>query len=539
MNENTTNNERTEYSSKQLRLAVVAIILASAAYWFTRFKTLSILPIIAGELDGLQYYTWATMMFMLCATVVAPLWGKISDIFGRKRVLVLLLGLMVIGDLVSASAPNIFVFIAGFAICGLGGGGMQGVYFAVLGDLFKPDKRGKYGGMILMFMSSVQLLLPITAATITKVSSWRNVFYLTTSVYVIAIVAILLFIPNIIKSDANKKIDYAGTIILACAVVPFLLALSWGGSKYPWASPLILIMLAVSIGMFIVVYLYEKRIPDYAIISIRLLKNRSFVFACLVSVFMAFSMSAVGSYLSLFMQGVQGLSATVYSAAIMPASIAAIFAGGLAGWLMDKTKRYKWLLVMAPTSALTVCVIFGMIPATTPVIYILAVKIVQQVCGASFMPSINPLAAMAQIDAKDFGSGTGTLNFVTNLGNAIAPALLGSVMNGAYAKNIVANTASIAGSLTPAQIKTISNARVLIDVKSMTALGKTFGTNTALFDQTVQSVRASLHGSISTVFLIAAVCVFFSIVFAICVKEIPLDQIEFKKPGAPAKKQSA
>lgn len=529
--------DRPEYSKKQLNLAIVALLFASMAYWFTRFKALSILPTIAGDLNGMKYYSWATMMFMLCATIVAPLWGKVSDIFGRKSILALLIGLMIIGDMTCAFAPNIFVFIVGFAICGLGGGGMQGIYYSLLGDLFAPDKRGKYGGMIMMLMGCTQLLLPLIAALITKTSTWRNVFFLTSSVYVIALVLSLLFIPAIKKLDVKKKIDFIGTILLACAVVPFLLALSWGGSTYAWNSPRIIVMLVCSVIMLVVTYFYEKHIPDYAVISIKLLKNSSFMFSCLVSMFMAFSMSAVTTYLPLFCEGVQKMSVIVFSTVLMPASIFGIFAGGIAGWLMDKTKRYKWLMVMAPTSAMIVCVIYGLIPASTPIIYIVVLKISQNVFGASYMPSINPLAAMAQIQPEDFGVGTGTLNFITNLGNAIAPALLGSVLNGAYAKNIVANTAAIASNLTTEQTAIMSDARILVNAKALDMFKGTFGSNLPLFEQTVQFVRDSLQGALSSVFLVAAGCVFFSIVFALCIKEIPLDQIEFKKPSMAAAKK--
>lgn len=510
-------------------LAAIAIFVSSLAYWFTRTKASAILPIIAADLDGMAYYSWASMLFMLTAAISAPLWGKLADLFGKKKVLVTLLGIMVVGDLVSAFAPNIYFFIIGFAICGIGGGGMQGTYFALLAEIFDPEKRGKYGGVIMVLFSVTAIFMPIVSAAITAAISWRAVFYMTTAVYIIALISVLFLIPKTKKSESKPKIDWIGTILLACAVSPFLIGLSWGGSAYPWNSPTIIIMLVAAVAFFVLFYTYEKKNPEIAIISIRLLKNRSFIFSCLVSFFSAGSMSAIGTYLPLFVQGVQGISATVYSAMLIPPNTVGIFVGIVAGWLMDKTKRYKWLLVLAPSAFLVINVTIGLLPATTPVGFIVALLIAQKVCGGSYMPSINPLAALAQIEPSDFGTGTGTLNFITAMGNAVAPALLGSVLNGVYASAITSNTASIASQLTPAQVKAISSARVLINPASMKQLQATFGSNTELFKNTVKAVTNSLQSALSMVFFVAAGVTLISVISALLVKEIPLDQIKSRK----------
>jgi hypothetical protein len=146
------------------------------------------------------------------------------------------------------------------------------------------------------------------------------------------------------------------------------------------------------------------------------------------------------------------------------------------------------------------------------------------------MPSINPLAALAQIDPEDFGSGTGTLNFLTALGNSLAPALLGSVLNGSYAGAITSSTASIANQLTPAQIKTISTSRVLVTPASMKALEASFGANKELFNQTVTAVQGALQSALQACFFVGAACVLLSVIWAMLVKETPLDQIKYKGP---------
>ncbi len=525
------NEEKVPQSSKSTIWAAVAIMTASFAYWLTRGKATAIMPIIAGDLDGMAFYTWAAMLYNLAACIAAPLWGKIGDMLGRKKVLIMLLSLMTAGDLVSAAAPNIYVFCIGFAICGLGGGGMQATYFAMLGDLFAPDKRGKYGGTILMLSSITGIFLPIVTAQIAERASWRYVFVLTCAVYVIAIISVTFMIPKSQVSGKSTKVDWVGTILITFAAVPFLLALSWAGSKYAWTDPTIIIMLAVAVVFLIIAVIYERKHEDFALLSIKLLRRKNYTFAILISLFMTSTLTASGTFWSLFGQGVMSKSATMLSAAAMPASIIGIFTGGLTGYLMDKTKRYKWLLVLAPLAGTIIMVLFNTASPSTPLWFVTAMAIANRIF-TGYMPGINPLAAMAQLEPEEFGAGNGTMYFITSLGGSIYPALFGSVLNGSYARAIAKATASISKQLTPAQIKTISTSRVLVTPASMKSLQTSFGTNTALYNQTVDAVRSALESSLKSVFIVAGIFSLGAVVMALLIKEVPLDQIKYRRPTA-------
>lgn len=512
-------------SSKKRMLCGFAILICGFAYWCTRYKASALLPTIAGDLDGLAYYSWASMMFALTGAISAPFWGKMGDIYGKRNILLILLGLMAVGEVFCFTANNIWFFIIGYAINGFGAGALQGTYMALLGQLFPPTERGKLGGSILSIMSIVSLVLPTGAALISDTWSWRYVFVLTGIIFAISFITVLFLVPNVKKEDADKRIDILGVITLSVAVVNFLLAMSWGGSKYQWSSATILAMLAAAAVFFVAFFLHERRIPAYAIVSTKLLSNKSFLMCCLVSVCMTFGLTGVATFLSLFVQGVMGKTATVFSTVGIPASFIGIFMGAFAGFLMDKTKHYKWMLVLAPAATVLTMLFFGLVPATISILALIVVRALYNVCGGSWMPSINTLSAMAYVSPEDYGVGNGTLYFFTAMGNALSPALLGSVLNGTYTKNIAKYTANL--SLNAQQTSMVSTARALVNKSTLDKLAATF-TDSSAYQATMASVRNALQMSLRSVFLTSAALISIGVVAALALKEIPLDQVQYR-----------
>jgi hypothetical protein len=368
--------------------------------------------------------------------------------------------------------------------------------------------------------SDIVEILELPAA---KLCTIAQVVYI---VSMLLVIYLLPKVPTLVKKAT--KIDWVGTILITVGVVPFLLALSWGGSKYQWSNPIILVMLAVAVVFLVMAAIYEKNHEEFALLNIKLLRRRNYTFAILISLFMTSTMTGFNTFGSLYVQGVMGKTATVWSAIGMPATIVSMFTGALASWAMDKTKRYKWLLIIAPLCGTITMVIFKMCSPMTPIAFMIGLAIFNKVT-TYYMPSVNVLAAMAQVEPEIYGSGTGTLYFITMLGGSIYPALFGSILNGQYATAITANTASFSKSLTAAQINIISTSRVLVTPAAMKSLAATFGANTTLYNQTVDAVRNSLQTACNTVFITAGIFSLGAIIMALLIKEIPLDQIQFKK----------
>lgn len=519
---------------KRTAMSAIAIMVATVAYYFLRLKQSPIMPIIAAYFgnDGTTYFTWAAMIYSLTSCIGAPFWGKMGDNIGKKKVILWLLVLGICGDILSAFSSNIFMFIIANGICGFGGGAMLAVFYATIADLFPPEKRGLYGGYMMSIYNIISIVIPVVASATAEVNkvtgTWRYVYVITSVVYVLAFIGVYFLLP---KSEINEKkknkIDYVGILLITCGAVPFLLALSIGTWRKgeTWTSPTALIMLAIAVVVLICAFIWESKHPDIALISVKLLKNRNFVFAMFVSFFMTSTMSSLGTFQPLFVQGIMKQSATALSVAQVPSAIIGIFAGGLSGYLMNKTKRYRWLLATGPFCGALTALALGLVPPTTPITFIVGLSIFNRVF-TGYMPSINSLSAMAQIDEGDYGVGGGTLFFITGLGQAIWPALLGSVANTSYASALASNTAKLA--LNAAQTKAIASYQILLNPTLMKNLQTTF-TDTNAFNQTVEAVRASLHAACNAAFFVSAAFSLGGFVLAWLIKEVPLDQIKYGK----------
>ncbi len=510
------------YSRKQKRMVLICSLIGTLVFWGDRSMVSPILPRVAGDLNGVHLYSWVPMAYMLAAAIMAPIWGKLSDIFGRRTIYLWLLSLALTGFVGCATASTYVTVIVMRTVAGIGIGGIQGLNFTLIGTFFAPDERGKMAGTMGFIYGGCALGAPVLSGIITDHLGWRYSMLVGVPVCIAGILMCLAFLPNVRLEGARRKIDYLGMVLLAAGTIPCVIGFSWAGSTYPWTSGPIMGLFGFSILSFTLFYHHEKRVPGYALIGVELFRNRAYMCTCLVSIFMAYSITAVSTYLPMFCQGVQGMSTTLFSTIGVPASLVTIFTGYLAGYLLDKTGHYKWLLIMATASGVIVCFTISQLTATVTVVALMAIRVTQQLFGAGFMPMINPLAAIAPLKQEQHAVGSGTVNFMSSLGNSLCPAILGSVLNASYAKSLALNTADLAPSLNAGQLKMIATSRILLHAPSLNAFEKSFGGNTALYNRTVEAVRLSLHQTVSAVFLVAAGCVCISLVMALLVKEAPI-----------------
>ncbi|SMC52922.1 MFS transporter [Sporomusa malonica] len=511
--------------------AFVCVLLSYSIYYVDRALVTNIMPRIAGQLDGMQLYSWVFTINMLIATCMAPIWGKLSDTYGRRNIFMIMLGSIMTGLILCSFSTSFPMLIVARGIVGFGAGGIQAVTFALIADLFAPADRGKYSGWTTVMVGLAGSLIPVTAGWVTDTFGWRAAFLMPVPLAVIALVLDYFIVPNVC-SQTKPKIDYLGSLLLAMATVPLLLAFSWAGSLYKWGTPVNMSLIAFALIMFVVFYKHESRTP-HALISPALLKNRPFVTAALVSVGMAFSLLGVMIYVPLFNQGVLGLSTTVHGAIMAPREICGIAAGLIAGWLMSKTKRYKWLLILGPTSSVIVLVLLSYVEPGVSILY-LTVLLAAQMAFGGFMPAVNPIAALNGLKPEESGQAAGTLYYFSALGLALAPSLLGSVLNSGFSSALQAKlTPELVASLTTAQNAAIHNPRILLNPAAMKSLESSFsslGPNGAeVFRQVVDIVRGSMHQGLQDLFLVAAAITFVSVICAISLKELPMAERAIKR----------
>ena len=303
-----------------------------------------VLPRIVGDLNGADYYTWVVTAYLLTSTVSVPIYGKLSDLYGRRPMLMFGIGLFIAGSALSGLSQTMWQLILFRGVQGLGAGALFPIALAVIGDLFTPAERGKYQGLFGAVFGVAFLLGPGLGGFLTDTISWHAIFYVNVPIGIVALFVIARLLPNIKKEGARPKIDYLGTATLVGGLVPFLVALTIAEDGN-WGNPWIWGLFALGVALLVSFVLIEARTEE-PIIPLHLFQSRTFS-ASMVAIFLAtFGFGAAIIFLPLYYQVVEGASATESGYKLLPFLIGLIFSSILSGQLVARTGRYKTILLV-------------------------------------------------------------------------------------------------------------------------------------------------------------------------------------------------
>jgi len=304
-----------------------------------------VLPHIVGDLQGADYYAWVVTAYLLTSTVTVPIYGKLSDLYGRKPLLIFGIAIFLVGSALSGLSQTMWQLILFRGIQGLGAGALFPISLAVIGDLFTPAERGKYQGLFGAVFGVAFLLGPGLGGFLTDTFSWHAIFYVNIPIGIVALFVIARLLPTVKVEGARNTIDYAGVATLIVGLVPILIALTIAEDGN-WGNPWIWALFAVgAIGLIAFVWA-ESRAAE-PIVPLHLFRSRTFS-ASMVAIFLAtFGFGAAIIFLPLYFQVVQGASATESGYMLLPFLIGLIFASILSGQIVARTGRYRTLLVVA------------------------------------------------------------------------------------------------------------------------------------------------------------------------------------------------
>jgi EmrB/QacA subfamily drug resistance transporter len=304
------------------------------------------LPDIVADLGGFEHYSWVFSAYMLASTVTVPLYGKLSDVYGRRPFFLLAIVLFMVGAVVSGLAPSMTVLILGRAIQGLGAGGLIPLAMAVIGDLIAPRERGKWQGLTGAVFGVASVVGPATGGWISDNASWRWAFFVSLPFGLLALVVVQRGF-TMEPSHSEHSIDYTGAALLTAGLSTGLLATVWGGTQYPWGSAQIVGMFVVSAAVLVGFVAWERRVRE-PILPLDLFRNRTFAASQVALFFIGSAMFGTILYIPLFVQGVLGESATSSGAILTPLMLALIGASVLAGQIVSRTGHYKAVLLTSP-----------------------------------------------------------------------------------------------------------------------------------------------------------------------------------------------
>ncbi|MFC7841506.1 MFS transporter [Streptomyces sp. NPDC057382] len=297
------------------------------------------LPTIVSDLGGLDHLSWVVTAYLLAATAATPLWGKLGDQYGRKRLFQTAIVIFLIGSALCGAAQDMGQLIAFRALQGLGGGGLIVLSMAIVGDLVPPRERGRYQGLFGAVFGATSVLGPLLGGVLTQHASWRWVFYINLPVGVVAL-AVIAAVLHIPRNRQRHVIDYLGTFLIAAVATCLVLVASLGGTTWSWDSPQIIGLAVLGAVLACAFVAVEKRAAE-PVLPLKLFRVRTFTLSAVISFVVGFAMFGAMTYLPTFLQVVHGISPTLSGVHMLPMVVGLLLASTTSGQIVSRTGRWK------------------------------------------------------------------------------------------------------------------------------------------------------------------------------------------------------
>lgn len=468
---------------------------------------------IADRLDGQTAQAWATTAYLVTSTVTTPLYGKLSDLYGRKPFYLFAIVVFVVGSVLCGQAQSIYELAVYRAVQGIGAGGLMSLAFAIIGDIVAPRERARYQAYIMSVFATSSVLGPVLGGFfaghdhLLGADGWRWIFYLNVPV---GIAAFFVVVRNL-HLPANRRagrIDYFGAVLLVTGVVPTLLVAE-KGREWGWGSTTTVGLLALSVVSLAVFVPWERRQGEDAILPLRIFSNGVFRATSVVAFLVGAGMFGGMILLPLYLQIVRGESPTRAGLMMIPLMVGMTGASLLSGRVMRLTGRYKVFPVVGTAVACVAMLLFSTLTVDTPLTRVMAFMVV---LGAGLGMSMQMLIIAAQnaLPARDMGLSTSSATFFRAIGGTVGTAVSLAVLFGSVLGNIRER-------LTDAGVPS-----VYLDQARPSALDDTASLLAALPDPIRHLVLQGFADSMRTVFLVMAVTLVPAFVGTLFIKEVPL-----------------
>lgn len=492
------------FSIRERNLTLIAVMVVFLLGALDNTIVSTAMPKIISQLNGLSLYTWVTTGYMLASTIMVPIYGKLSDIYGRKPILIFGISLFLIGSVLCGLAGEFGALpllgggmtqlVLFRAIQGLGGAALFSSAFAIIADMIPPAERGRYSGLFGGVFGLASVIGPIVGGFFTDhgtvtllghvIDGWRWVFYVNIPLGLFALFLIATKMPALRFGNGSRQIDYLGAGLIVTTFVPLLLALTWGGSTYPWTSVTVLGLFAFSIVSLVVFLFVERRVPN-PIMSLGLFKIPVFSLANGASFIINIAFLGVVMFLPLFMQLVQGVSATNSGFTLLPLMLGLIASSTISGQIVTRTGRYKPVMIVGALILLLGVFFLTQINLDTTQLE-LAWRMVVVGIGLGPAQSLFTLAIQNAVPVEQIGVATSASQFFRQIGSTIGLAVFGSLLTFSVGNEIP--------KFLPASLQQ-TQAFDLSSLNSLGTGGNVSDTITQGFDQLYKQVEAALNGN--------------------------------------------
>ena len=398
------------------------------------------LPTIVSDLGGLSQLSWVITGYLLASTVSTPLWGKLGDLYGRKRLFQAAIVLFLAGSALCGLSQNMAELILFRSLQGLGAGGLIVLVQAIIADVVPPRQRGQYQGLFGAVFGLSSVAGPLLGGFFVDTLSWRWIFYINLPIGALALLVIAIALPAT-GQRGHHTIDYLGTLLLTGGASSLVLLTTLGGSIYPWGSAPI-ILLAIAGGVFTIGFVVAEQHAAEPVLPLQLFRNPVFTLSCAIGFVVGFALFGATTYLPLFLQVVNGASPTSSGLRLLPMILGLLLTSITSGLLISRWGRYK-AFPIAGTALMTLgmFLLSRMNEQTSVLVESLSMLVLG--LGLGLVTQVLVIAVQNAVDYRNLGAATSGTTFFRSIGGSFGTAIFGAI----FSNQLASHLASLASSL--------------------------------------------------------------------------------------------
>ncbi|MBW8726518.1 MAG: MFS transporter [Inquilinus limosus] len=430
-----------------VRSIIIGIMLAMLLAALDQTIVATALPTIGQELGDVEHLSWVVSAYLLASTAVTPLYGKFSDIHGRRVTLLVSITVFIVGSVACALAPTMLALILARALQGLGGGGLISLAQTIIADVVSPKERGRYQGYIASVFVTSSVVGPVLGGLIADHLHWSVILWINLPLGLGAFWMVWGALRRLPRHERRHRLDVLGAVLMVGATVAAMLALTWGGSRYAWDSAEILGLFGASL-VFWVLFALRLLKADEPLIPLAVMSNPvvgtgTAAAFCVMGTFIGLSI-----YVPVYLEGILGLSASNAGLALMPLMAGTVTGANIAGRFMARMTHYKRTPLVGLVIAAVALVLLAADPAGWPM-WVVEVLLAAIGLGLGTVLPVTTISIQNAVAMHQLGTATGCMNFFRSLGSAIVVAGFGAIVLGAIGGG-PGQSAENLGDLTPA-----------------------------------------------------------------------------------------